>query len=128
MTEKELDMLRNAGIDAEKAVQRLMGKEHIFLRYLQRFADDENCDHFLSSLEKKDYQEAFRAVHTLKGTAANVGVESVADIADILTEELRNGCPADPEKTENIKKNAAQLRCAFLTAQAAIRKFMPQPQ
>ena len=67
MTEKELDMLRNAGIDAEKAVQRLMGKEHIFLRYLQRFADDENCDHFLSSLEKKDYQEAFRAVHTLKG-------------------------------------------------------------
>lgn len=123
MTKEELDMLRSAGINAAGAIQRLMGKEHIFRKYLRRFADDQNCLFFLLSLEKSDYQEAFRAIHTLKGTAANVGVESVADIADMLTEELRNGRPEDPEK---VKAGADRLCSAFLTAQAAIRKLMPQ--
>ncbi len=122
MTEKEFDILQRAGINAGRAIERLMGKEHIFLKYLRRFADDRNCEDLMISLERNDYEEAFRAVHTLKGTAANVGAESVAAVADILTEALRSG---NPSGMRQLRQNTDELLKAFRTARDAILRIVP---
>lgn len=125
MTKDEQTLLLNAGIDAESAVKRLMGKEHIFKKYLLRFLDDENYDNLLTALEENNLQEAFRAVHTLKGTASNVGVISVYEIADPLTEKLRMICRSETAMQtfdpDEITSDVARLGDAFRTACRGIR-------
>ena len=118
MTTEEFKILMEAGIDAEKAISRLMGNEKIYLKYLFRFAEDQNYELLLRAFQRGDLSEAFRAVHTLKGTSSNVGVYSVSGIADYLTEELRDGHPGE------IEDDILRLGNAFHIAQAAIRRIM----
>lgn len=89
MTQQEISILLSGGIDAESALNLLMNKEKIYRKYLYRFTDDNNFETFSEAIKNKDLQAAFRTVHTLKGTASNVGALTVAGIADELTEILR---------------------------------------
>ncbi len=43
----------------------------------------------LESLEKKDYQEAFNAAHTLKGSAAALGLTPLYESVCKVVEDLR---------------------------------------
>lgn len=64
--------------------------EAMIKKYLLRFLDDP----FFGKLEKawreNDVQEAFLAAHTLKGTAAVLGLGALSAASDVLTEKLRN--------------------------------------
>ena len=89
MTQQELDLLYSGGIDAQTALKLLMGKETIYRKYLLRFPQDENYDHLLDAVKNQDAEGAFRAVHTLKGSAGNIGAFRISETADALTEWLR---------------------------------------
>ena len=39
---------------------------------------------------KKDYETAFRAMHTLKGVAVNLGFTALYNVSSALTEKLRS--------------------------------------
>ncbi len=41
-------------------------------------------------MKEKNYAEAFRAAHTIKGTCLNLSFNSFAAIASDITEKLRN--------------------------------------
>lgn len=127
MTKKELHILLAAGIHAEEAIERLMGKEHIFLKYLFRFPEDKNYDELLDALSKKDLDGAFRAIHTLKGTASSVGLISVYEIADPLTEKLRaarsSQTAARSFDYDEIASDVQRLGDTFQTACKAIRSL-----
>ena len=127
MTKDQLTLLLAAGIDAEEAIGRLMGKEHIFLKYLLRFPEDKNYEELLTALSKNDLDGAFRAVHTLKGTASNVGVISVYEIADPLTEKLRAACGSRTEAGSldcgEIASDVRRLGDVFQTACKSIRSL-----
>ena len=99
MTDREIRILIDGGIDAQAALSRLMGKEKIYLKYLYRFAEDKNCVLFLEAVRNQDAEAAFRAVHTLKGTAAGIGAVCVSETADRLTEYLRPIRSLDPDLT-----------------------------
>lgn len=99
MTDRELHILRDGGIDAEAALSRLMGKEKIYLKYLFRFPEDRNGSLFLEAVKKQDAEAAFRAVHSLKGTASVIGAVRVSASADRLTEYLRPVRSLHPDLT-----------------------------
>lgn len=42
------------------------------------------------SWAKKDYETAFRAMHTLKGVAVNLGFTALYNVSSALTEKLRS--------------------------------------
>ena len=42
-------------------------------------------------MAEKDYKEAFRAAHTIKGVCANLGFDVLFRVSGELTELLRNG-------------------------------------
>ena len=124
MTKDEQTFLLAAGIDTGEALKRLMGKEHILLKYLRRFPDDKNYENLLAALSENDLTKAFKAVHTLKGAASNVGVISVYNLADPLTEKLRaaSSCEAAAEAFDYdaIAPDVQRLGEAFQTACRAI--------
>ncbi len=80
------------GGDYEETLDRLM-MEELIVKYLDRFLKDPAygtlVEAFLAGGERDE--EAFRAVHTLKGLCLNLGMTRLTDSAAALTEALRFG-------------------------------------
>lgn len=77
------------GVENVTVLNRLR-KEDLVRKYLLKIPDDKTYQSLSESLEKKDYETAFRAAHTLKGVAANLDLEPLLKSSSALTETLRN--------------------------------------
>lgn len=62
----------------------------LILRFLGKFPHDPSWDALHRAWKENDVETAFRAVHTLKGTSANLGLDALYQAASDLTEQLRN--------------------------------------
>ncbi len=78
------------GGDLTSTVGRL-GSTAMVERFLRMFAGDDSFDMLAAAMSAGDVQRAFRAAHTLKGVAANMGLERLRAAASELTEALRGG-------------------------------------
>lgn len=85
------------GGDYEGTKKRLYTDE-LILRLVLKFLSDPNYDRLSRALERGDYEDAFEAVHTLKGVSQNLGFLRLASSASGLTELLRG------KKEEEIDK------------------------
>ncbi len=87
------------GIDLEMAIYRFLGNEAMYEEFLRDFMEDENYFGLLEAVPQKEYEKAFRHAHTLKGVAANLGIDSVQDDAEQITEALRGKKPEEVDGT-----------------------------
>lgn len=76
------------GGDYHSIMERL-GKEERVKKYVLLFLRDGSYDAFLQAVEQRDIQNAFRAIHTLKGVCMNLSFESLCKISSEVTEYLR---------------------------------------
>jgi HPt (histidine-containing phosphotransfer) domain-containing protein len=67
---------------------RLQTNERI-AKFVTMFADDASYANLTSNMEQGNWDEAFRAAHTLKGTARDMGFIELSDAASEVTEALR---------------------------------------
>ena len=81
------------GGDYKGVLGRLMKEERI-VRFLGKFKNDNVWETLEKSVEAKQWEEAFRAAHSLKGMCANLGITRLENSSSELTEALRNGEPA----------------------------------
>lgn len=72
----------------EDVLYRLQN-EQMIKKFLIKFLKDQTYNNLKKAIADKDTQSAFLAAHTLKGTAANLGLDSLASAASELTEVLR---------------------------------------
>ena len=79
-------LYQETGGDMAGAVRRL-GSASAVERFLRMFAGDDTFAMLQAAMSAGDVQRAFRAAHTLKGLAANLGLVQLA--ASALTEALR---------------------------------------
>lgn len=91
MKKQDMEKMVTAGIDLESAIERFMGNEALYLKFLFRFPDDENYQNLCRSIEKQDCGNAFTAAHTLKGVCGNLSIKSMENILRKQVEYLRNG-------------------------------------
>lgn len=75
--------------DYEEILSRFLTEERI-KKFVFKFLNDKSFDLLCESLENKDYQEAFRASHTLKGICQNLSFTKLYQSSHDLTELLRN--------------------------------------
>lgn len=78
--------------DYEGVKERLLKDERIE-KYLRKFLDSGDYASMMEALEKKDYETAFRASHSLKGVSLNLGFTGLRNSSDKLCEALRGGEP-----------------------------------
>ena len=76
------------GGDYEDAKIRLVNDD-MLTRFVIMFLEDSSFKCLSEELPKKNYGEAFRAVHTIKGLSRNLGFDQLGDSAANLTETLR---------------------------------------
>ena len=58
-------------------------------KFVGKFPKDDSYDTLCAAMARQDRAEAFRAAHTLKGVAANLGFTRLMQSASQLTEALR---------------------------------------
>ncbi|MSS64244.1 Hpt domain-containing protein [Velocimicrobium porci] len=107
MEEVILEKLQNMGIDVESTLKRFMQREDLYIRFLHKFIQDQNFAGLKNSLEVREYEEAFKYAHTLKGVAGNLGLTPLYEEVNMLVEKLRCGDDIKTEKEleEKIWKN-----------------------
>ena len=100
MTVRELYEAVNG--DYEDVMGRLMKEERV-VKFLKKFVDGTEMDDINAALEKEDWESAFRAVHTLKGVSANLGLTALYENSHVLCEELRPLVKPDKDITEMVE-------------------------
>lgn len=89
MDENFKKQLEENGVDVDATLKRFMGRDAIFMKFILKFADDENCGGIRKGLENQDIQAAFERAHSLKGVAGNLGITPVYTLAAQISDLLR---------------------------------------
>ena len=113
MTVKECYAMMDG--DYEGVFSRLRKEERI-VKFLGMFLRDPSYESLKDSVAANDRDTAFRAAHTLKGTAQNLSITKLHESSDALTEYLRSR--TDCAGSEEL---LAKVTAAYEQAVAAIR-------
>lgn len=101
MTVKEC--YEKMGSNYENVLERL-GNENIIKKFAIKFLDDASFSNLTIALNEENAEEAFRAIHTLKGICLNLGFDKLYEVSAELTEKLRDcrieNVDADYEKVK----------------------------
>ena len=76
------------GGDFDEVLGRLR-REQIVQKFVYKFLDDKSFHLFETSMENKDYEEALRAVHTLKGICQNLAFTRLFESSNLVTKALK---------------------------------------
>ena len=92
------------GADYEEVFGRLRS-ERLITKFVLKFPGDPSFSQLQSTLEEENVEEAFRAAHTLKGVAQNLGFTPLYEATATLTEVLRAGnLPEDDNMMNAVAK------------------------
>lgn len=104
------------GADYNEVISRLRS-ERMVQKFCLKFLDDPSYGLLTDSMESGNYEEAFRAAHTIKGVCQNLAFTSLSKSSSALTEALRSGpTPEAPGLLEQVKQD-------YQRTVTAIREF-----
>ena len=82
------DCYLKLGGEFDEVLGRLR-REQTVQKFVYKFLDDKSFTLFEVSMEKKDYDEALRAVHTLKGICQNLSFTRLFESSNTTTTALK---------------------------------------
>lgn len=91
------------GGDYADVMGRFVTEERV-LRFVRKFPADGSFAALKSSLADGNAQEAFRAAHTVKGVAQNLGFTALFTVAEVVTNILRGGSLAVDERMPELER------------------------
>ena len=102
------------------AIGRLRS-ERLIQKFVLKLPQDDSFDLLCRSWDAKDYKEAFRAAHTIKGICQNLSITRLGESASRLTEALRGGwTPAADGLVEEVKGDYRDTVDAIRTFEAGL--------
>lgn len=107
--------LENAGADVDTAIKRFMGNEALYIKFLTKFEKDESFADIEKYVAEKNAEEIFKAAHTLKGVAANLGLDQIAQNASDVVEIFRGKAQFDDADTDRLDGIMENLRSTYQT-------------
>lgn len=103
-----LGSLKEWGCGVDVALERFVQDEELYISCLEKFVDDASFNQLKVSLADKNYEEAFNQAHTLKGVAANLGLDPMFVCISEMVEDLR----AKKYDDLDVKSKAIEGACA----------------
>ena len=87
-----------------EAVLERLHSEALIRRFALKFLEDQSYIQLKQALENKNYEDAFRGAHTLKGVCQNLSFDRLYEVSHELTELLRDGTGEQPGIPEAMEK------------------------
>lgn len=101
------------GGDYEEAIGRLRS-ERLVQKFVLKFLADPSYDNLIKSMDAQQYDEAFRAAHTIKGVCQNLSFTKLYQSSSALSEALRSGfTPEAPALAEQVNADYRQTADAI---------------
>ena len=101
------------GGNYEEVLGRLRS-DRLIQKFVMKFVNDSSYQLLLDSMASGDYEEAFRAAHTIKGVCQNLGFTPLLDSSSQLSEALRHGItPEAPALLEQVRTDYGQTADAI---------------
>jgi len=110
------EFYQTIGVDVSLPLQRFANNENLLKKFLKRSLTDPTYRNLLQFMEEKNYPEAFRAAHTLKGVCLNMEFTPLVSISNELTELLRDTDSPDLEKTTPLLEQITELYEKIITS------------
>ena len=104
-------------IDINLTLDRFLGNEGLYGKFLLKFLDDQSFENIKKSVEAGNFSELTMYVHTMKGVAGNLGLQHLLDILSPMMNSLRNG------KTDNIEEYLDNLSVQYDAICSVIQKL-----
>lgn len=84
-----LETLAEHGVDVKGTLDRFMGNESLYIKFLKKFPSDPNFSAMEESLRKRDFQELLIPAHALKGLTGNLGLNYLYERLAQMVADLR---------------------------------------
>ena len=81
-------------------VLRRLPNEALIRKFTLKFLEDQSYLQLKQALKDKNYEDAFRSAHTLKGVCQNLSFDRLYEVSNELTELLRDR----PESSRGYRK------------------------
>lgn len=105
-----------------EGVKQRISKEEMIEKFVLKFLLDPSYELLCRSLEDENYEEAFRAAHSLKGVSQNLSFISLEASSSALTELLRNSNEKQIDK-EQCKELLIRVSSDYKAVVEAVRKL-----
>ena len=87
-----------------EAVLGRLHSEALIQGFTLKFLEDQSYLQLKQALENKNYEDAFRSAHTLKGVCQNLSFDRLYEVSNELTELLRDRTGAQPGISKAMEK------------------------
>lgn len=77
--------------DLSVALGRFANNADLYARFLRKFPQDPTADSLAAAVEAENFLQVERDAHTIKGVAANLGLEKLREKSDCLVKAVREG-------------------------------------
>lgn len=91
LNEETTKKLKDYGIALEEALDRFLDDDELYITFLGKFLKDKSYADLVASLADNNVEDSFMHAHTLKGVAANLGINPLYKVTSDLVEDLRVG-------------------------------------
>ena len=91
------------GGNYEDVLGRLQN-DALIRKFTLKFLEDQSYLQLKQALENKNYEDAFRSAHTLKGVSQNLSFDRLYEVSNELTELLRDRTGEQPGISEAMEK------------------------
>ena len=100
-----LHSLMKCETDLDGTMKRFSGNEALYVKCLIDFLDDRTLDDLETAISTESWDDAFTAVHALKGLAGNMGFVPLFHATAELVVRIRAGRIADvPEALDEVRR------------------------
>ena len=114
------DCYEAMGADYDGVMGRLRS-ERMVQKFALKFLADPSYELLTSSMAAENYEEAFRAAHTIKGVCQNLGFTALMSSSSRLTEALRSGVtPEAPALAKEVAADYERTAAALKELQASV--------
>lgn len=92
------------GVDPTDVLNRFGSNETMLEKFLMKFLNDQTFLTLEEAIKKQDWEEVFRAAHTLKGICGNFDFKELYSLSSKIVEEYRaNNFTPIPELFKTLK-------------------------
>lgn len=110
----KIALYKAAGIDYEKGLERFLGKEDVYDKFLAKFLYDGSFEEFCAGVSMNDMSMAEKALFTLRGTIGNLSLDRLLAAVDAAVEAIQS------KKNDEIQAAIDEVNLAYQKACDAI--------
>ena len=101
-----MELLEAAGVQVQRAVDRFMGNENLYLTFLAKLPKQLRFEEILQALDNEDEEVFYLRVHDLKGLAGNLELAPIYECAQAILVEFRTSRFHQKKKLTDLTREA----------------------